>query len=40
MEDENFMNGYGGFVSFDDDICLYQSYDSDIPDGLEPWDDE
>lgn len=32
MYEEDFSNDYGGFVSFDDDLCLYQSFDNELPD--------
>ena len=41
-EDEmiEFTNGYGGQYSIDDDCCLYQSVDGDIPDDIPYFDDE
>jgi hypothetical protein len=33
MDEQTTMetNGYGGFLSFDDNVCLYQSDDGEIP---------
>lgn len=34
----DFENGYGGFISFDDDTCLFQSYDGEVPMDIPPYD--
>lgn len=33
-EDDEFLNDYGGFFSLDDDVCLFQSVDGEVPNGL------
>lgn len=37
MYDEDYTNGYGGFISFDDDICLFQG--SGVPVDIDPYND-
>lgn len=33
-----FSNGYGGFISFDDEVCLFQGIDGEVPCDLPDWD--
>ena len=36
----DFTNGYGGYLSFDDEVCLCQTLSGDAPSDLPTWDDE
>lgn len=33
-----FENGYGGFISFDDEVCLFQAFDNEVPNDLPDYD--
>lgn len=39
-EEMGFLNGYGGWTSFDDDTCLYQSWESEVPSNIPSYDDD
>jgi hypothetical protein len=38
--DDVFTNDYGGFISFDDDVCLYSGWDGEAPSDIESYEDE
>lgn len=37
---EEFSNGYGGFMSIDDDVCLFTSADGNPPTGIDLYDED
>lgn len=36
--DFGFTNGYGGYLSFDDEVCLCQTLSGEAPSDLPTWE--